>query len=66
MAYEGWARWGGARGPGVRRRDKVTRGGVGLEFHLSQAPDNVAELGLGADPAEEARQGSPRRRATRA
>mgnify|MGYP004119874587 CR=1 FL=1 len=31
-----------------------------------QAPDDVAELGIGADPAEEARQGSPRRRAARA
>ena len=32
----------------------------------SQAPDDVAELGLGADPAQEARQGSLRRRAARA
>ena len=52
MAYGGWG------GPGVRLQ--------GLEFHLSQAPDDVAELGLGADPAQEARQGSLRRRAARA
>ena len=34
--------------------------------YQSQAPDDVAELGLGADPAQEARQRGLRRRAARA